>query len=149
MNSSITTLGPEIVIEIYRSKGVDDRYGGHYRESFGFHILEPTADTTYWTQPFAGPIDAVPTDPQTGLVKDSPIYKEISGNLVSPESRVERQEELVKAGFKAFQLDQVPENFRHYVIHCQAPIEWHGPLDDGEVELTSRVRIFVKGEFPS
>lgn len=149
MNSNITTLGPEIVIEIYRSKGVDDPYGGRYRESFGFHILEPTADTTYWTQPFAGEYDADKVDPETGLAKDSPLYKEISGNLVSPESRVERQEELVQAGFKAFQLDQVPEQFRDYVIHCQAPIEWHRPLDAGEVDLTGRVRIFVKGEFPS
>lgn len=138
MNSNI---GPDILIEIRR-----------YDEPeviFAFHHLEPTDDTKYWTQPFAGPSDAVPIDPETGLVKDSPIYIERAGFLQSAASRAAKQEELIKAGYKATQMADLPENFRHYVIHCQAPIEWHRSLDAGEKKVMDRIMVWANGEFPS
>lgn len=158
MNSNIhqvqleeqTPQYPVIITEVYRSKGQDDPLGGHYAESYGLHRIEPD-DTGNWNiQPFVSYEQAIEARFEgDGRVPGSPCYKEAGSDLYGPKTWKELVINMTDDGFRVHTLDQVPEAFKHYVIHNQCPLEWQGRLDRGEQEVIDRVRIWVQGDFPS
>jgi len=145
----MNTTYPVIKTEIYRSKGVDDPFGGHYRESYGIHVIEPDDTNNWYIQPFVSYDETLNARFEgDGRVPNSPTYKESGSNLYSPEDWEKKIQELTDEGYTVYNLNQVPEPFQQYVIHHQCPLEWQGPMDQEDMTLWARVRIWVKGEFP-
>jgi hypothetical protein len=137
MNST-TDLGPDMYVEIHRYSTPS--------EMWAFHRLQPvTPDSDWAVQPFAdldAKLDAM------GKVEGSPVYAERSGDLHYERERTQYVEDLISKGFEAYTLERIPQPLRDYVINCQAPLEWQKGLEAGEAEVTTRIKVWVKGEFP-
>jgi hypothetical protein len=130
---------PKLVTEIHRYSKP--------RDMWAFHSMEP--DETHWWYlfPFSAP-GAYEGDENFDR-DNEPCYKE-SGITTRGLSEVEDYRgELWDQGYRRLEFtDDLPVNFRHYVIHHQCPLEWQVRMETGDQELFDRVVIWVQGELP-
>lgn len=55
------------------------------------------------------------------------------------------------AGYESFPLDEsvLGPTLYNYVIHKLAPLEWQRSLEEGDTELATRIKVWIKGDLPT
>lgn len=129
MNDKASTT-VKFVLEIHRYSRPE--------EIFSFFAFNPTNDPYQINSAF--PFD-------TGDEHGQP-YEEIDRVQVREDLAKIKREDLIERGFMPLDLNQARERlgevFTSWVIHCQAPIEWHRGLDAKEPEVFERVTVWVE-----
>jgi hypothetical protein len=134
MTDTIDLEYPDLCTEIHRYTRPEDIY------RFFTLLPRPISEAHANHRPFSK---------QRGYNPEAQNYIEAERHQVYPGRAEEIRESLRHDGYTPVKFGDLPEVLAKFVTFQQAPLEFQLQLSQGDPELTEKIVVWVRGEFPS